>query len=193
MHPATTLNLYLNIDSSWSLPDIFTSIGGVVSQFTKINVFYYFGQLLFLPPKQCKNFLPCCCCLVTKPCLTLCDPMDCSMPCFLVLHHLLEFAQTFVFQTHIPLFCSQCHCLSWFRLPLWQQVTYLSFVFTNCCTTLWCCYPWLVVLLFSFVLLYLLTSYSCIPVPYDEKDIFFLVLFLEGLVRHHRTVQLQLL
>ena len=37
---------------------------------------------------------------------------------------------------------------------------------------------------------YLLTSYSCIPVLYDEKDIFFsfLVLVLEGLVGLHRTI-----
>ena len=39
---------------------------------------------------------------------------------------------------------------------------------------------------------YLLTSYFCIHVSYDEKDMFFLVLVLEGLVVHHRTVQLQL-
>ena len=39
---------------------------------------------------------------------------------------------------------------------------------------------------------YLLTSYFCIQVPYDEKNIF-LVLVLEGLVGLHRTVQLQLL
>ena len=38
-----------------------------------------------------------------------------------------------------------------------------------------------------------LTSYFCIPVPYDEKDIFFWVLVLEGLVGLHRTIQLQLL
>ena len=38
-----------------------------------------------------------------------------------------------------------------------------------------------------------LTSYFCIPVPYNEKDIFFWVLVLEGLVCLHRTVQLQLL
>ena len=31
-----------------------------------------------------------------KSCLTLCDPMNCSMPGFPVLHHLLEFAQTHV-------------------------------------------------------------------------------------------------
>ena len=42
---------------------------------------------------------------------------------------------------------------------------------------------------------YLLTSYFCIPVPYDENNIFslFLVLVLEGLVSLHRNVQLQLL
>ena len=28
--------------------------------------------------------------------LILCDPMDCNMPGFPVLHHLLEFAQTYV-------------------------------------------------------------------------------------------------
>ena len=36
----------------------------------------------------------CCCCLVTKLCLTPCDPVDCSTPGFPVLHHLLELAQT---------------------------------------------------------------------------------------------------
>ena len=34
------------------------------------------------------------CCSVTQLCLTLWDPMDCSMPGFPVLHHLLELAQT---------------------------------------------------------------------------------------------------
>ena len=41
--------------------------------------------------------------------------------------------------------------------------------------------------------IYLLTSYFCIPIPYNEKDIFFLVLVLEGLVGLQRTGQLQLL
>ena len=35
-------------------------------------------------------------CSVAKPSPTLCDPMNCSMPGFLVLHYLLEFAQTHV-------------------------------------------------------------------------------------------------
>ena len=33
-------------------------------------------------------------CSVTKLCLTLCDPMDCSTPGFLVLHYIQTFAQT---------------------------------------------------------------------------------------------------
>ena len=36
------------------------------------------------------------CCLVTKSCPTLCDPMDCSTPDFPVPHHLPEFAQVHV-------------------------------------------------------------------------------------------------
>ena len=36
------------------------------------------------------------CCLVAQLCLTLCDPVDCSMPGFPILHYLLEFDQTHV-------------------------------------------------------------------------------------------------
>ena len=46
---------------------------------------------------------------------------------------------------------------------------------------------------FSYYSKYLLTSYFCIPVPYNEKNIFLGVLVLKGLVGLHRTVQLQLL
>ena len=35
------------------------------------------------------------CCSVAKLCLTLCNPMDCSIPGSLVLHYLLEFAQIY--------------------------------------------------------------------------------------------------
>ena len=38
-----------------------------------------------------------------------------------------------------------------------------------------------------------MTSYFCILVPYNEKDIFFWLLVLEDLVGLHRTVQLQLI
>ena len=37
-----------------------------------------------------------CCCIATKSCLTLCNPIDCSMPGYSVLHCLLEFAQIHV-------------------------------------------------------------------------------------------------
>ena len=37
-----------------------------------------------------------CCCSVTRSCLTLCDPVDCSTPGFPVLHCLPEFVQTHV-------------------------------------------------------------------------------------------------
>ena len=43
-----------------------------------------------------------CCCLVAKSCLTLCDPINCSIPSFPVLHCLLQFAQTYVH-------CQGCH------------------------------------------------------------------------------------
>ena len=39
----------------------------------------------------------CCCCSVTNWYLTLCDPMDGSMPGFPVLPYLPEFAQTHVY------------------------------------------------------------------------------------------------
>ena len=38
-----------------------------------------------------------CSCSVTKSCLTLCDPTDCSMAGFPVLHYLRKFAQTHVY------------------------------------------------------------------------------------------------
>ena len=39
---------------------------------------------------------------------------------------------------------------------------------------------------------YLLTSYFCIPVPYNGKDNFCLVLVLEDFLGHHRTIKLLL-
>ena len=46
------------------------------------------GVVVFISP-FCYSY-----CSVTKSCPTHCDPMDCSMPGFPVLHHLLEPAQT---------------------------------------------------------------------------------------------------
>ena len=46
------------------------------------------------PPGKPACFL--CCCSVPKSCLILCNPMDCSIPSFPVLHYLLEFVQMHV-------------------------------------------------------------------------------------------------
>ena len=46
--------------------------------------------------EHCKSTILCCCSVV-QLCQTLCDPVDCSTPCFLVLHYLTEFAQTCVY------------------------------------------------------------------------------------------------
>ena len=43
-----------------------------------------------------KAALKSCCCSVTKPCLTVCDPMDCSTPGLPIPHHLLVFAQVHI-------------------------------------------------------------------------------------------------
>ena len=51
------------------------------------------------------------CCSATKPYLTLCDPMDCSIPGFPVLHYLLEFAQTHVHGVSDAIHHFLCHPL----------------------------------------------------------------------------------
>ena len=43
-----------------------------------------------------------CCCSVAHSCPTLCNPMDCSTPDFLVLHYLPEFAQLTSIDSVIP-------------------------------------------------------------------------------------------
>ena len=41
-------------------------------------------------------------CSVAQSCLTLCDPMDCSMPGFPVLHHLLSLLRLITIESVIP-------------------------------------------------------------------------------------------
>ena len=53
------------------------------------------NNLYWEPVGPAKNHCGCCCSVI-KSCPTLCDPMDCSMPGFPVLHYLLESAQTHV-------------------------------------------------------------------------------------------------
>ena len=55
---------------------------------TKITVFIFLYSLNIV--------------VVAKSCLILCDPMDCSMPDFPVLHRLLEFAQLMSIKSVMP-------------------------------------------------------------------------------------------
>ena len=54
------------------------------------------SQLVLAVISQTSGSADCCCSSVIQLCLTLCDPMDCSMPGLPVPHHLLEFAQVHV-------------------------------------------------------------------------------------------------
>ena len=70
----------------------------------RLERFNFFKKFIFLyvsawcyrifVRKDRQVLFPCCCRSVAQSCLTVCDPMNCSMPGFSVLHHLQEFAQT---------------------------------------------------------------------------------------------------
>ena len=62
---------------------------------------YNVPDLLQSIVKTCTLFLSCYCSVIMS-CLTLCDPMDCRMPGFPVLHYLPEFVQTHVHCVDIP-------------------------------------------------------------------------------------------
>ena len=49
-----------------------------------------------VPLKPVPRSTPLCFCSVIKSCPTLCDPMDCNMPGFPILHYLPEFGQTHI-------------------------------------------------------------------------------------------------
>ena len=53
------------------------------------------------------------CCSVAQSCLTLCDPMDCSMPGSPILHYLPELAQTHVHWVHPTISSSVTPFSSW--------------------------------------------------------------------------------
>ena len=67
------------------------------------------------------------CCSVTKLCLTLCDPMNCSMPDFSVHHYLLEFAQTHSIESVMPF----SHLILYLPLFLLASVSPSIRVFSN--------------------------------------------------------------
>ena len=59
-----------------------------------ISFFNYWNNSHYFPLQSIPQRI--CCCSVAKLYLTLCDPMDCSMPGFPALQSLPEFAQTHV-------------------------------------------------------------------------------------------------
>ena len=50
---------------------------------------------------------------VTQSCLTLCNPMDCSMPGFLDLHNLLEFAQIHIHRVNDAIYWRRLLRVPW--------------------------------------------------------------------------------
>ena len=65
------------------------------------------------------SFPNCCCCSVTKLCLILCDPVDCSTPGFPILHHLLNLLKLMSIESVMPsnylvLCCPLLPCLQSF-------------------------------------------------------------------------------
>ena len=55
---------------------------------------YFLAKISYKWVTKLNSLLCYWCCLIAQSYLTLCDPMDCSMPGFPVLHYLPEFAQT---------------------------------------------------------------------------------------------------
>ena len=73
---------------------IHSTVGGHLSS----NFGYYVDKNTLTHVSECTEAnisVAICCCSVTKWCMTLCYPMDCTLD-FHVLHYLLEFAQTHV-------------------------------------------------------------------------------------------------
>ena len=81
--PLHLLQVFAQISLSQAFPDHVFKICTAKKPPIALSLFY-------CPPYFC------CCCSVAKPCPTLCDPMDCNMPGFPVLHSLLEFDQIHV-------------------------------------------------------------------------------------------------
>ena len=72
-----------------------------------------------------------CCCSVAHSCPTLCDPTDCSMPDFLVLPYLPEFAQTHVHWLSDGWMFSSNHFILCRPLPLLPSIFPNINVFSN--------------------------------------------------------------
>ena len=78
----------------------FKSLYWICYNIASILCFGFFGckacGILVVPWPGFEPAPPACCCPVTQSCPTLCNPMDCNMPDFPVLHYYPEFAQTHV-------------------------------------------------------------------------------------------------
>ena len=81
------------VEEGTTLPLVATSILQI-NVFCAVQLATYFWHLFAFRWWFC--CLSYCCFSVTKTCLTLCDPMNCSTPGLHVPHHLLEFAQIHV-------------------------------------------------------------------------------------------------
>ena len=88
------------LDTCWNVLISSSALCIVASGTGTLNVSLLHEEVSKKMRPPCKRVsspqMSCCCCSVAKSYLTLCNPMDCSMPGFPVLHHLLEFAQTHV-------------------------------------------------------------------------------------------------
>ena len=72
------------------------------------------------------------CCSVAKSCPTLCNPLDCSLPGFPVLHYLPEFAQTHVHWISDAIQPSHCLLPPLLLPSIFLSIRVLSNEFTLC-------------------------------------------------------------
>ena len=104
---ALTLTMMLNILHDYLLLYLFKSFLPFEAQlmlyFSRrwhFLTLHTFSQSCFPLSSSCPfcpwESLLVCCCSVAKPCLPLCNPMDCSTPGLPVLHHLPKFAHVHV-------------------------------------------------------------------------------------------------
>ena len=106
----SSLQISLNFTISWSLLRFMSTESVMLSKPSHLLLFcshfaFDLSQQLFqwvsslhqvvkVHELQHQSLQRICCCSVAQSSLTLCDPMDCSMPGFSVLHYLPELAQT---------------------------------------------------------------------------------------------------
>ena len=107
--PCYSLELCIQMDISFLFSFVFSLQGGFLQRPNnkcqtnkKITIFKKWNwietYIVTFTQKQRLGYsaLRICSCSVSKWCPTLCNPMDCSLPVFPVLHYLPEFAQTHV-------------------------------------------------------------------------------------------------